>query len=229
LLNFPVSPLTGFQDAKMNYVKEEQSISLKTSSSFPFHPFASSSFPPPLDGLIVLGARLNPQGEPGRVARLRLVYALNLWRHSDCRVYVLISGGCSRGSTCSEARAMAEWARRWVRQHWGEEASQSLNNCLILEEASLTTAASARHALPVVAARGSRTVGLVTDAVHIHRARFLFQRQFRHQGIRVHSLPARGLVRHYWRQRRILCLGKLVLREGGAWLKVLGKLALRRP
>lgn len=195
----------------------------------PVHPLHVSLFPSHIDGLIVLGARLNPQGEPGRVARLRLVHALNLWRGCNCRVYVLISGGCSQGSACSEARAMADWARRWVREHWGEEVSQSLKNCLILEEASLTTAASARHALPMVAARGSRTVGLVTDAVHIHRARFLFQRQFRHQGIRVHSLPARGLVRHYWRQRRILWLGKLALREGGAWLKVLGRVVLRRP
>ena len=121
----------------------------------PVHPLHVSLFPSHIDGLIVLGARLNPQGEPGRVARLRLVHALNLWRGCNCRVYVLISGGCSQGSACSEARAMADWARRWVREHWGEEVSQSLKNCLILEEASLTTAASARHALPMVAARGS--------------------------------------------------------------------------
>jgi hypothetical protein len=195
----------------------------------PVHPLHVSPFPSHIDGLIILGARLNPQGEPGRVARLRLVHALNLWRGCNCRVYVLISGGCSQGSVCSEARAMADWARRWVREHWGEEVSQSLKTCLILEEASLTTAASARHTLPVVAARGSRTVGLVTDAVHIHRARFLFQRQFRHQGIRVHSLPARGLVRDYWRQRRFLWLGKLALREGGAWLKVLVQQIARPP
>jgi hypothetical protein len=213
----------------MSNFKENQSTSLKMPSSSPFHPFASSPFPPHLDGLIVLGARLNHQGEPGRVARLRLVHSLNLWHSLDCRTYMLISGGCSRGSACSEARAMADWARRWVRDHWGEEASQSLNNCLILEEASLTTAASARHALPIVAARGSRTVGLVTDAVHIHRARFLFQRQFRHQGIRVHALPARGLVHHYWRQRRFLWITKMALREGGAWLKVLVRQIARPP
>jgi hypothetical protein len=67
----------------------------------------------------------------------------------------------------------------------------------------------------------------VTDAVHIHRARFLFQRHFRPHNIMVHPLPARGLVRYYWRNRRFLWLSKMALREGGAWLKVLGHLAWR--
>lgn len=200
-------------------------------SPSPFRLGAFSTLPPMpvIDGLIVLGARLNPQGEPGRVARLRLIHALNLWRGRDCRAYLLLTGGCPKGHPCSEARAMADWARRWVKDHWGEEVSQSLNTCLILEETSRSTAASARHTLPLVQARNSHTVGLVTDAVHIHRARFLFQQQFRHQGIRVYAFPARGLVRHYWRHRRFLWLGKMALREGGAWLKVLVQQITRPP
>jgi len=213
----------------MSPVKKNPSSSPKAFPDTPLRPAAVSPFPPPLDGLIVLGARLNPQGEPGRVARLRLVHALNLWHSHDCRTYVLLSGGCSQGRACSEARAMADWAGGWVKEHWGEEVSKSLKACLILEEASLTTAASARHTLPLVQGRGSRTVGLVTDTVHIHRARFLFLRQFGACGIGLHCLPAPGLVRYYWRQRRFLWLTKMVLREGGAWLKVLGRLALRRP
>jgi hypothetical protein len=197
----------------------------------PLPPRLLSPLPPKpdIDGLIVLGASLNPQGEPGRVARLRLIHALNLWRGRDCRVYLLLTGGCPEGYPCSEARSMADWSRRWVKQHWGEEVCQSLETCLILEEASLSTAASARHTFPLVQALNSRTVGLVTDAVHIPRARFLFQRHFHPRGIQVHSLAARGLVRHYWRHRRFLWLTKMALREGGAWLKVLGSLALRRP
>ena len=189
-----------------------------------------SPFPPDLhlDGLIVLGARLNPKNEPGRVARLRLIHALNLWRSCDSRIYVLLTGSCPPGSPCSEARAMADWILAWAGEHWGEASRAALDACLILEEASLTTAASARQTLPLVAARSSRAVGLVTDAVHMHRARFLFQRHFHPQGIQVQPLPARGLVRHYWSNRRYLWLSKLVLREGGAWLKVLGRLALRR-
>lgn len=198
---------------------------------FPSRPFHFPHLPPdlPLDGLIVLGARLNPQGQPGRVARLRLVHALHLWRLRDCRFYVLLTGGCRPGTSCSEARAMADWALDWAAQHWGAEFRDTLEACLILEESSHTTSASARHTLPLVQARASQAVGLVSDSLHIPRALLLFQRQFRRQGIKVHPLPARGIVRHYWRNRRFLWLSKMALREGGAWLKALGRLALRRP
>ena len=198
----------------------------------PFSPFAPKVFAPfppdlQLDGLIVLGARLNPRGVPGRVARLRLVHALNLWRLRDSRIYVLLTGGCRPGSPCSEARAMGDWALAWVNEHWGDPIRAALDACLILEELSLTTAASARHTLPLVQGQDSRAVGLVTDSLHIFRASLLFKRHFHPRGIRVHPLPARGLVRHYWRHRRFFWLGKMALRESGAWLKVLGRLVWR--
>jgi uncharacterized SAM-binding protein YcdF (DUF218 family) len=124
---------------------------------------------------------------------------------------------------------MAEWALAWTGEHWGDDMRQALDACLILEEASHTTAASARHTLPLVQARGSRTVGLVSDSLHIPRANLIFQRHFRPWGLKVQPLPARGLVRHYWRNHRYWWLSKMALREGGAWLKVLGRLALRQP
>ena len=194
----------------------------------PFRLFPSSPFSPKLvlDGLIVLGARLNPQDQPGRVARLRLTHALDLWRQGGGEGYVLLTGGVLPGCGCSEARAMADWALTRVTRHWGEKERELLDAALVLEEASRSTAASARHTLPLVQARGSRAVGLVTDAVHMHRARLLFKRQFTPRGITVHRLPARGLVRHYWHHRRYLWLTRMALREGGAWIKVLGRLLL---
>jgi hypothetical protein len=194
-----------------------------------FAPSASPVIHQPLDGLIVLGASLNPRDEPGRVARVRLTHALHLWRHRGCLGYLILTGGVMPGCGCSEARAMADWALAWVEEHWGVEVREVLRPGLILEEASRNTAASARHTLPLVQELGSRSVGLVTDAVHIHRAHLLFKRQFAPQGITVHPLPARGLVRHYWQRRRYLWLTKMALREGGAWVKALGRLALRRP
>jgi uncharacterized SAM-binding protein YcdF (DUF218 family) len=182
-----------------------------------------------VDGLIVLGARLNPREEPGRVARVRLSHALKFWRDSDSQGYVLLSGGVRPGCGCSEARAMAAWALTWAAEHGGPDLREALRACLILEEASRTTAASARHTLPLVQARGSRAVGLVTDALHMHRAAWLFRRVFRPQDITIHPLPARGLAGHYWRQRRYLWLSKMALREGGAWVKVLGHLLRPRP
>jgi len=183
----------------------------------------------PLDGLIVLGASLNPRDEPGRVARVRLTHALHLWRHRIPQGYLLLTGGIPPGAGCSEARAMAAWAINYGGEHWGEEVREAIESCLILEEASRSTAASARHTLPLVQDRGSRAVGLVTDALHIHRAHLLFRRQFHPRGISVVPFPARGLVRHYWQNRRYLWLSRMALREGGAWLKVLGRLLLRRP
>jgi uncharacterized SAM-binding protein YcdF (DUF218 family) len=192
---------------------------------FPFSPVPPSLTLPPLDGLIVLGARLTPRGEPGRVAQVRLSRALELWRHGGSRGFVLLTGGARPGCGRSEARAMADWALDRVAGPGGEDLREALHACLILEEASRSTAASARHTLPLVQARGSRSVGLVTDALHIHRAMFLFRRHFVPQDIAVHPLPARGLGRRY------LWLARMTLREGGAWVKVLGRLLLegRQP
>jgi uncharacterized SAM-binding protein YcdF (DUF218 family) len=195
----------------------------------PFGHLPVSPFRPEirLDGIIVLGARLNPKNQPGRVAQMRLVHALHLWHLCDFPVYLLLTGGRRPGTHLSEARAMADWALNWVKEHWCDDVREDLSACLILEEASHNTAASARHTLPLVKARGSRTVGLVSDSLHIPRAKLIFQHQFRPQGIRVHPLPARGLVRHYWQNRRYWWLSKMALREGGAWLKVLGRLVWR--
>jgi uncharacterized SAM-binding protein YcdF (DUF218 family) len=198
----------------------------------PFGLFAPSPSPiihQPVDGFIVLGASLNLRDEPGRVARVRLTHALQLWRHCGGSGYLILTGGVRPGGSCSEARAMADWALAWVEEHWGAEVWEVLRPVLILEEASRNTAASASHTLPLVQELGSSSVGLVTDAVHIHRAHLLFKRRFAAQGITVHPLPARGLVRHYWQRRRYLWLTKMALREGGAWVKALGRLALRRP
>jgi uncharacterized SAM-binding protein YcdF (DUF218 family) len=183
--------------------------------------------PEHLDGLIILGARVNLEGEPGRVARLRLRHGLNLWWHHYSGKYLLLTGGRRPGTPVTEARAMADWSLEWTAQNWGEAARDQLHQCLILEEESLNTHASARHTLALVAGRGSRTVGLVSDSLHMRRAHFLFRRHFGPWGIAVSPLPAPGLVKHYWERRRYLWLTKMALREGGAWVKVLGGLVFR--
>jgi hypothetical protein len=189
-----------------------------------FSPFTPPGLPPLLDCLIVLGARLNPRGEPGRVAKLRLRHALKLWRdhHPGCRL--IISGGQKPGAAITEARAMADWSLAWVEANWGPGFRELLEPCLLLEEASLNTAASAANTLPLVQGLNRRTVGLVTDALHLQRAHFLFKRHFYRHGIALQPLPAPGLFEHYWRQRHYLRLTRMALREAGAWLKVLGGL-----
>jgi len=122
---------------------------------------------------------------------------------------------------------MAQWSLAWAANHWGAEVRDRLASCLLLEEVSRNTAASAAHTLPLLQARGVRAVGLVTDGLHLRRACWLFQRRFRRHGLTLHPLPARGLLRHYWDRRRYLGLAKLTLREGGAWIKLLGRLPWR--
>lgn len=183
---------------------------------------------PSLDALIILGASLNPQGRPGRVAKMRLMHALEVWRTRCPGGYFIITGGFTRGHTVSEARAMADWALNWVEENCGPELREQLSPCLLLEEASRTTAASAVHTLPLLQELNLKSVGLVSDALHLRRVRYLFRRHFRGHRITLHPCPAPGIYRSYWQQRRYLRLGKMLVREGGAWLKALARRALER-
>jgi uncharacterized SAM-binding protein YcdF (DUF218 family) len=177
---------------------------------------------PPLPCLIVLGSRLNQEGRPGRIARMRVEHALQIWREGGSSGYLILTGGCSReGLTVSEARAMADYALERAEEHGGPELRDRLGACLLLEEASYTTWDSAYHTLPLVLDLDLDTVGLVSDPLHIRRAHYLFRRHYRQHPIRLHPLPVPGVIRHYWRNRRYLWLTKMALRETGAWFKVL--------
>jgi uncharacterized SAM-binding protein YcdF (DUF218 family) len=177
--------------------------------------------------LIVLGASLNPQGQPGRVSRLRLLHALELWRTRFPESRILVTGGRRTGDPVSEARAMADWSLAWVEEAFGPETRERLAQNLILEEISHNTAASARNTLPLVQSQQAAAVGLISDTLHLRRAHFLFKRHFSRHGIAVLPLPATGLLQQYWQHRRYLWLTKMALREGGAWAKVLGQLMFR--
>jgi uncharacterized SAM-binding protein YcdF (DUF218 family) len=183
---------------------------------------------PPLEALIILGGRVGADGYPGRPTRLRLLHALNLWREHYPGAYLLFSGGQNRGAPVSEARAMAAWSLQWVAENWGAEVQERLAPLLLLEETSRNTAAAAKNALALLQELGLRRVGLVTDHLHMRRAHYLFRRHLPVPHFHLHPLPFPGLIRDYWRRRRFLRLGKMLLREGGAWVKVWGKRAVGR-
>jgi uncharacterized SAM-binding protein YcdF (DUF218 family) len=178
---------------------------------------------PPLQVLVVLGGRVGADGYPGRPTRLRLLHALHLWREHYPEAYFLLSGGQNKGAPVSEARAMAEWSLKWVEENWGSEAKAHLASLLVLEESSRNTAGAAAHVLAIVQNLGLLRLGLVTDHLHMRRAHYLFRRQAKGRVHSLHPLPFPGLLRDYWRRRRFLRLGKMLLREGGAWLKALVK------
>lgn len=174
-----------------------------------------------LEALIVLGAIVGQDGYPGRVARFRLAHALRLANELYQNCYLIISGGRRKGTPISEARAMADWGLKWTENHWGKDRRRELHGRLIFEEKSLTTAASASNIAVLINEMGLKKAGLVTDSLHIHRARYLFNRHFAPRQLQLQALPAPGLYADYWRRRRWDRLGKLTLREAGAWVKVL--------
>lgn len=177
-----------------------------------------------LDGLIVLGARLNREGRAGRIARMRVEHALRLWHAGGASCPLVLTGGCSReGLAVSEARAMADYAMERAANFWGPDSQARLENCLVLEEASRTTRDSARSTLPLVVDLQLTAVGLISDPLHLRRAHFLFRRHYQGHPVILHPLPVPGVLRHYWRHRRYLWLVKMMLRESGAWLKVLAR------
>jgi hypothetical protein len=181
---------------------------------------------PLLDALVILGARLNAQGQPGRIGRMRLIHALEIWQQQGMHATLLITGGPTHGTSVTEARAMAAFALEWADTTWGPEVRDRLAGRLILEEASRTTLASARHTLPLIQNLNLKEVGLISDRLHIPRAHYLFGRHFRRHQIKLHPLPVPGVMKVYWQNRRYLWLSKMALREGGAWLKVLTHRAL---
>jgi hypothetical protein len=181
---------------------------------------------PTLEAFIILGARLNAQGQPGRIGRMRLAHALTLWQEQGASSHVIITGGPTHGTEATEAQAMAAFALAWAEDTWGPEMRDRLTDRLILEEKSHNTLASARHTLPLVQELNIRNVGLISDPLHIRRAHYIFRRHFKPHRIALYPLPVPGVIKHYWQNRRYLWLTKMALREGGAWLKVLSHRAL---
>jgi hypothetical protein len=151
---------------------------------------------------------------------LRLLHALEVWREQCPEAYFLLSGGQTGGAPLSEARAMARWSLDWVVENWGEETRERLAMRLLLEEASRNTRDAARNCLALARTLGITRLGLVTDGLHMPRACHLFRRHPACRSLSLHPLPCPGLIKDYWGRHRFLRLTKMLLREGGAWLKV---------
>jgi len=124
---------------------------------------------------------------------------------------------------------MADYALAHLAEHGDPELQERLAACLILEEASLNTRDSARRTLPLIRELNLDNVGLISDALHLRRAHYLFRRHYQRHGVTLHPLPVPGVIRHYWQNRRYLWLTKMALRETGAWLKVLTHRGWPRP
>lgn len=141
-------------------------------------------WPKPADVLVVLGAKLRPDGTPGPALARRVAMAAALWRAGAAPV-VMVSGGAPAGGL-SEAAAMT---RLLTGRH------RLPPDAVVCEGASLDTLGNARESLALAAARGWRRLIVVTDGLHLRRALWTFRTLARPLGIAVEGAAAPGPAR----------------------------------
>ena len=115
------------------------------------------------EAIVVLGARLLPDGTPGSALSRRVAVGIALWRQGAAPL-LLLSGGGSRGR--AEAHAMAEAAL----------AAGVPKTALLIEARSSNTLENAFESAALLSARGLGSVLLVSERYHLYRARLLFRR-----------------------------------------------------
>ena len=153
------------------------------------------------DAIIVLGARVEPNGQPGPDLRARTWHGVSLY-WQGLAPYLICTGGYEddRLSAASVARRQA------IAQ--GVPADRVLQ-----ADGSMTTGEDAASARSLMAARGLKTAILVSHPLHLERARILFE----DQGIAVQTSPtSTDLESIPWRTRLWL-----TTREAGGILWVI--------
>lgn len=133
----------------------------------------------PHDVIIVLGAALRQGGRPSPTLRRRLDHGVALY-HAGAAPALLVTGG-TRGTGITEAGAMARLAT----------AAGVPIGAVTVEPRARTTMENAIYSARLMAAHGWRRALLITDSVHMPRARLAF----RAAGARVTPAPVRGAWR----------------------------------
>jgi uncharacterized SAM-binding protein YcdF (DUF218 family) len=153
--------------------------------------------------VVVLGARVNPDGQPSDTLRARLAHGVELVRQAPGAV-LLISGGLGDFPP-SEAEAGRRFAL----------AAGLAPERIVLEDRSHSTRENAACSAPRLSARGYGSVVLVSDPYHLPRARLEFERH----GLRVQTSPVLAAPRHrrwddraWWSFREVLLIGSTLVR-----------------
>lgn len=149
----------------------------------------------PADAIIVLGARVESDGQPGPDLRSRTLHGVRLFRRG-LAPYLVCTGGYhnDRLSAAAVARRLA--------------ISRGIPKERILKaDGSMTTQEDAVSARRLVAAYGLQTAILVSHPLHLERARLLFESQ----GITVYPSPtSTDLGAIPWRTRAWLTVREAV-------------------
>ncbi len=129
----------------------------------------------PADVIIVLGAGLPADNQPGPALVRRAAHAADLWAQGLAPA-ILCTGGLPGRATRTEADACAELLR-----------DRGVPAAAIVEEGrSRSTEENALEARAVMQRYGWQTAVLVTDAFHLFRANWIFQSR----GLHVFPSPA---------------------------------------
>lgn len=140
----------------------------------------------PADAIVVLGARVEPDGGPGPDLRVRTLHAVWLYKQG-LAPYVVCTGGF-QGDALSAAAVACRVA---VAQGVPEGRA-------LVADGSATTREDAARAAEVMAERGWTTAILVSHPLHLERARLLFTER----GITVYPSPtSTDLARISWGAR----------------------------
>lgn len=128
---------------------------------------AGHSAPPGhLDYLIVLGAKVRPDGQPTRALRFRLEAAQAYLAEHPATI-AIVSGGRGIDEPLSEAATMAHWL----------ETHGVAHEQIICEDTSTTTAENLAHSTHLVPKLHTARVGIVTNDFHLYRALLTARKQ----------------------------------------------------
>jgi len=116
------------------------------------------------DAIVVLGARVEPNGHPGSDLTSRVYHALDLWQ-AGYAPQIICTGGFK-----DEPLSAAAVCRRFAID-WGMPPEQ-----VWLADGARNTAEDAQATARVMAANGWHTAILVSHPLHLYRARWLFRR-----------------------------------------------------
>ncbi|HVI51946.1 MAG TPA: YdcF family protein [Candidatus Sulfotelmatobacter sp.] len=116
------------------------------------------------DVLVVLGAKVEPDGSPSKALLRRIAHAAALY-HAGAAPFLLLSGGQPRGAI-AEAEIMRQAAL----------ALDVAEGALRVEPLSRNTLENAMFCKPIIQRHGWRKLLVVTDGYHLPRALYTFRR-----------------------------------------------------
>jgi uncharacterized SAM-binding protein YcdF (DUF218 family) len=138
------------------------------------------------DAIVVLGAQVEPDGQPGPDLYVRTLHATQLYQRG-LAPYLVCTGGF-RGDRLSAAAVACDMA-----VSLGVPA-----DVVFLAEGSMTTREDAARVRDLMLARGWHTAILVSHPLHLERARILFEAQ----GLAAYPSPTNtDLAAIPWRTR----------------------------